>query len=67
MTVIQESLSTNVALAVRSSIFIVVALLLLFVQSWKLAIFILGVFVPVGMIMGAFGLMMKKLQKAMQT
>jgi len=60
ISVIQDGLSTNVSMFIRSCIFIVVAFVFLFILSWQLTLVMIGSILPV-IIFGAFyGQAMKK-------
>jgi ABC-type bacteriocin/lantibiotic exporter with double-glycine peptidase domain len=60
ISVIQDGLSTNVSMFIRSCIFIVVAFVLNFILSWQLTLVMIGSILPV-IIFGAFyGRAMKK-------
>lgn len=62
ISVIQEGLTTNISMFVRSVLFIAGAMILLFVTSWKLALFIFIIFIPISVFILIFGNIIKKLQ-----
>ena len=65
-SVIQEGLSSNVSMFVRSFVFILATIALLFVISWQLTLTMLATIVPVIVFSFFFGKQMKKLQKKVQ-
>lgn len=60
------ALSSNVSSFIRSILFILVALALLFYQSWKLSLFIVSTFIPIAFIVSLFGLTVKSIQRELQ-
>lgn len=63
---IQDSLSTNISMFLRSFIFIVFVLIIMFVYSAQLTGTTFGGIVPSVLILGVYGMKMKNLQKSMQ-
>ena len=60
---IQQGLSVNVAMFIRSMIFVIVSFVFLFVLSWQLTLTILVSISPVIVYSVFFGNVMKKTQK----
>jgi ABC-type multidrug transport system fused ATPase/permease subunit len=58
--VIQEGLSTNVSMFLRSIIFIMVSFVFLFILSWELTLLMIGSIIPVIIFSVFYGRMMKK-------
>jgi ABC-type multidrug transport system fused ATPase/permease subunit len=63
---IQQGLSVNVAMFIRSMIFVIVSFVFLFVLSWQLTLTILVSISPVIVYSVFFGNVMKKTQKIVQ-
>ena len=63
IAVIQEGLSTNVSMFLRSFIFILVSFIFLFILSWELTLLMLGSIAPVIIFSVFYGKMMKNTQK----
>ena len=64
--VIQNGLSTNVAMFIRSVIFVLTSFIFLFVISWQLTLTIVVSIMPVVIFSFFFGNIMKKAQKVVQ-
>jgi len=64
--VIQEGLSTNVSMFLRSFIFIMVSFVFLFIISWELTLAMIGSILPVIVFSVVYGRMMKSAQKKVQ-
>ena len=64
--VIQEGLSTNVSMFLRSFIFIMVSFVFLFLISWELTLTMIGSILPVIVFSVFYGRMMKTAQKKVQ-
>ena len=58
--VIQEGLSSNVSMFLRSFIFIIFAFVFLFILSWQLTLMIIASILPVLIFSGFYGRIMKK-------
>ena len=65
-TVITEGLSTNISMFLRAFLFILAAIIYLFVISWELTLLMLACFVPVIIFAGFFGRFMRNAQKLVQ-
>lgn len=63
IAVIQEGLSTNVSMFLRSFIFILVSFVFLFYLSWQMTLLMLGSILPVIIFSVVYGKVMKKTQK----
>ena len=61
IAVVQDGLSTNVSMFVRSFIFIIVAFIFVFIISWQLTLVIIGCIVPVLIFSVFFGKAMKSI------
>ncbi len=61
--VIQDGLSTNVAMFIRATIFVLVSFVFLFIISWQLTLTIVVSIMPVVIYSIFFGNKMKKAQK----
>jgi putative ABC transport system ATP-binding protein len=61
IAVVQDGLSTNVSMFVRSFIFIIVAFIFVFIISWQLTLVIIGCIVPVLIFSVFFGRAMKNI------
>ena len=61
IAVVQDGLSTNVSMFVRSFIFIIVAFIFVFIISWQLTLVIIGCIVPVLVFSVFFGKAMKSI------
>ena len=66
IAVVQDGLSTNVSMFVRSFVFIIVAFIFVFIISWQLTLVIIGCIVPILIFSVFFGRAMKNIQKAIQ-
>eukprot|EP00347_Sterkiella_histriomuscorum_P001240 403372791 len=64
--VIQEGLSTNVSMFLRSFIFIIVSFIFLFIISWQLTLAMIGSILPVILFSVLYGRYMKTAQKDVQ-
>ncbi|CDW80051.1 abc transporter b family protein [Stylonychia lemnae] len=64
--VIQEGLSTNVSMFLRSFIFIIVSFIFLFILSWQLTLAMIASIMPVILFSVFYGNMMKNAQKHIQ-
>lgn len=58
-SVIQDGLSTNVSMFIRSFIFIIAAIIVLFIISWELTLATLGTIIPVIVFSFIYGKKMK--------
>ena len=64
--VIQDGLSTNVSMFLRSFLFIIVAFVFLFIISWELTLVMIGTILPVIIFSVTYGKYMKTAQKKVQ-
>jgi len=64
--VIQDGLSTNVSMFVRSFMFIIASFVLLFYISWKLTLATIGCIIPVLVFAFFYGRFQKKIQEVIQ-
>ncbi len=65
-TVLQNAMSVNISMLVRSSTQAIGALIMLFLTSYKLSLFILVMIPPMGFLVASFGRKVKKISKATQ-
>ena len=65
-TVLQNAMSVNISMLVRSSTQALGALIMLFLTSYKLSFFILILIPPMGLLVAIFGKKVKKISKATQ-
>lgn len=63
---IQEGLSTNVSMFLRSLIFIIVAFIFLFIISWEMTLVMIASILPVILFSVCYGNYMKTAQKKVQ-
>jgi len=66
ISVVQEGLTTNVSMFLRSLIFIIASMVIVFVISWELTLVMIASIVPVILFSISYGNMMKKTQKIIQ-
>ncbi len=64
ITVVQDGLSSNVSMFIRSFLFIIVAFVFVFIISWELTLVMLAAILPVVIFSVFFGRKMKETQKA---
>ena len=66
ISVVQEGLTTNVSMFIRSLLFVIVALVFVFIISWQLTLVMIASILPVLIFSVFYGNMMKRTQKIIQ-
>ena len=61
--VIQDAMSTNISMAVRSVVFILVVLIALFILSWQLTLVTFGAIIPIVIFAIIYGKRMREISK----
>lgn len=59
-------MSTNISMAVRSTVFIIVVLLVLFILSWQLSLVTFGAIIPIMIFAIFYGKRMRVISKQVQ-
>jgi ABC-type multidrug transport system fused ATPase/permease subunit len=66
IAVVQEGLTTNVSMLLRSIIFVIASLVIVFIISWELTLIMIAAIIPVMIFSVSYGNVMKKTQKIIQ-
>lgn len=66
IAVVQEGMTTNISMLIRSVIFVIASLVIVFIISWELTLVMIASIIPVMVFSVSYGNMMKKTQKIIQ-
>jgi ATP-binding cassette subfamily B protein len=66
IAVVQEGMTTNISMLIRSVIFVIASMVIVFIISWELTLVMIASIIPVMVFSVSYGNMMKKTQKIIQ-
>lgn len=67
IAVVQEGMTTNISMLIRSVIFVIASMVIVFIISWELTLVMIASIIPVMVFSVSYGNMMKKTQKLFRT